>query len=312
MKTLFVILCLATAATCRAESFAAWIAGQGLSGDDAAMTADPDHDRLDNLTEYVLANGDADTAGPWDIQPRFGWSIALADGGFGEQSATPPSGAPIGVHLCLNYKLRSGIEDVTVEALASMPCPASNSDGSLFRWVGGQSLIRVMNASGGRLQAVCRLRSDLMQRGFMKLKIMHGAGLEMPPVEGTTQPTLKLDLGNAGHVYRTVGSPTNSNVTNQDVSYSQTSLPQVVTDVQWPWALGSSGYEAGDITRSSSDLGVLAPNVGNTQLWTYQGNGSAWLRIITPAQTYERFVSAFTSPGAVVSRTQGTSTSSSL
>lgn len=309
--TRFLFAMLLVALPARALTFAEWIASHGLTGGNAALTADPDHDRMDNLTEYVLAGGDPDTAGPWNIMPVFGWSVRMPDGGFGNQSLVPPNGAPIGSHVCLTYTLRTGIEDVAVEPQASMPCPASNNDGSLFRWVGGQSVIRVMTKGSG-LQAVCLLRSDLMPRAFMKLSITHGAGLQLPPVQGAASATLALDIGAVSPQYRTVGSPTVTNTTDRDVSYTQTSNPSVVTDMKWPWALGSSGLSSGDVTRSSSNLSVLSPTVGNTQLWTYQGDGSALLRIITPAQTYERLVNAIASPGAVVSRVVTGSTSGSL
>lgn len=309
MKTLFVILFLPVLAS--GVTFESWVASHGLTGADAAENADPDKDGMVNLMEYALDGGLPAAHGPLSIRPEFGWSMALADGGFSEMVSKPIAGAPIGSHLALKYKIRTGIEDVSAEALVSMPCPASQTDASLVRWVGGQAMIRVLNAAGGKLQAVCRLRSDLVSRGFMKLRITRGAGYTMPPVEGTAQPTLQLDLGPTSVSMRTVGSPTNTTPTDRDITYTQVSSPLQVSDFSWPWALGGSGYSAGDVTRSSSNLSVISPNVGNTSLWTYQSDGTAEIQIITPARTYSRLVNTFSS-SSVVSRTQGTSVTGSL
>lgn len=312
MKTFLVILlslhALAGAAT--ALTFEAWVASYGLTGGDAAEAADPDHDRLSNLLEYALHGGVPNVHGPYTNQPTIGWSIATATG-YSLPFTGVPTGAPMGTHLALSYKLRSGIEDVSAAAEISMPCPASNVDGSLMRWVGGQSIISVRDGVDGGTVAVCRLRADLLERGFMRLTVTRGTGLTLPPVDGTAQATLQLDIGGAGHVNRTVGSATTTTPTTQDISYTQVSSPEIVTDVSWPWALGSSGYTSEQVTRSSTNLSVLAPTVGNTQLWTYMGAGSTKLQIITPARTYERFMNAFSST-SVVSRTQGTSTTGSL
>lgn len=293
-----------------AESFASWVASYSLTGGDAAEAADPDNDRLPNLMEYALHGGVPNVPGPFTIQPTIGWSIATATG-YSLPFTGVPTGAPIGTHLALSYKLRSGIEDVSAAAEISMPCPASNVDGSLFRWVGGQSIISVRSGLDGYTVAVCRLRADQLPRGFMRLAVTRGAGLTLPPVDGTAQATLQLDLGGAAHVHRTVGSTTTTTPTVQDITYTQVSSPLIVTDVSWPWALGTSGYTAEQVTRSSTDLGVLSPTVGNTQLWTYVGTGSAKIQIVTPARTYERLMNTF-SQSSVISRTQGTSTTGSL
>lgn len=311
MKTFLVILtCHLLAQAATAVTFEAWVASYGLTGGDAAEDADPDNDRVSNLLEYALHGGVPNVHGPYTNQPAFGWSISTANG-YSLPFTSPPSGAPIGSHLCLSYKLRSGIENVTAEAEISMACPASNVDGSLFRWVGGQSIISVRDGLDGGTVAVCRLRADLLPRGFMRLKVTRGAGLTLPPTDGTAQATLKLDLGGTVHVNRTVGTATTTTPTVQDITYTQVSSPEIVTDVSWPWALGSSGYTAEQVTRSSTNLSVLAPTEGNTQLWTYQGAGSAKIQIITPARTYERLMNTFSST-SVISRTQGTSTSGSL
>lgn len=311
MKTNLVILtCHLLAQAATAVTFETWVASYGLTGGDAAESADPDNDRLSNLLEYALHGGVPNVHGPYTNQPTIGWSIATATG-YSLPFTGVPSGAPIGTHLALNYKLRSGIEDVSAAAEISMPCPASNVDGSLMRWVGGQSIISVRDGLDGGTVAVCRLRADLLERGFMRLNVTRGTGLTLPPVDGTAQATLQLDIGGAAHVNRTVGSATTTTPTVQDISYMQVSSPEVVTDVSWPWALGSSGYTSEQVTRSSTNLSVLAPTVGNTQLWTYVGAGSTKLQIITPARTYERLMNTF-SQSSVISRTQGTSTTGSL
>lgn len=308
---LFVLLCLtvhllAQAAT--AVTLEAWLDSYELTGADAADDADPDKDGMPNIIEFALHGGVPNVAGPWDILPVFGWSMMLADGTFSESQTTAINGAPIGVHMALKYKLRAGIEGVKVEPLLSIPCPASNADKSLFHYFGGQSMTRVMAASIGYTQAVCLMRSDLLDKGFMKLEIVRG---EMPPVIGTAQPTLALDVGSVSYVSRTVGTQSTTTVTAFDATYSQVSSPVQVQDVNWPWGLGSSGLALEDVTRGSSNTGVLIPTEGNLSRWTFVAPGSASIRIITPARTYERLVNVSTS-SSVISRTQSTSVAGSL
>lgn len=59
-----------------ASPFVNWIAGYGLSGSDADMTADPDSDQLNNLTEYALG-GDPTHAADVGILPTLGNSQGL-------------------------------------------------------------------------------------------------------------------------------------------------------------------------------------------------------------------------------------------
>jgi hypothetical protein len=234
--------------------------------------------------------------------------MMLADGNFSECQVTPITGAPIGVHMALKYKLRAGIEGVKVEPLLSIPCPASNVDKSLLHYFGGQSMTRVMAAANGYTQAVCLMRADLLNKGFMKLDVTRG---EMPPVIGETMPTLALDIGPVSYVTRTVGTQSTTTVTAFDATYSQVSSPVQVQDVNWPWGLGNSGLSSGDVTRGSSDAGVLVPTEGNLSRWTFVGPGAASIRIITPSRTYERLVNVTTST-SVVSRTQSASVAGSL
>ncbi|MEQ1751214.1 MAG: hypothetical protein ABL974_17430 [Prosthecobacter sp.] len=313
MKTFLVILLSLHALACAASAvtFEAWVAGYSLTGGDAAESADPDKDGMVNLMEYALAGGVPNVTGPMSIKPTFGWSMALADDNYGEQELSPIMGAPIGTHLCLVYQMRAGIEDVTAEAQVSMPCPASNTDYSLTRWVGGQSLITVRSRADGKLQAVSKLRADLTTKGFMRLNITRGAGLSMPPVDGVAAVTLALNLGEAVHVLRAVGSVVTTTPTDQDVTYTQVASPSIVTDVSWPWALGATGYTEEQVTRQSSSSGLLSPTSGNKDLWTYVADGSVMMRLITPARTYERSVSVYSS-ASVVERTQSTSVTGSL
>lgn len=304
----FVLLLMMLWLPAQAVTLDAWIASYGLTGGNAADDADPDKDGMPNIIEYALHGGVPNVAGPWDILPVFGWSMMLADGTFSESQTAAINGAPIGVHMALKYKLRSGIEGVKVEPLLSIPCPASNVNQSLFHYFGGQSMTRVMTASSSYTQAVCLMRSDLLSMGFMKLEIVRG---EMPPVIGTAQPTLALDVGAVSYVLRTVGTQSTTTVTAFDATYSQVSSPVQVQDVNWPWGLGSSGLDLEDVTRGSSATGVLIPTEGNLSRWTFVAPGSASIRLITPDRTYERLVNVTTS-SSVISRTQSASVAGSL
>lgn len=310
MKTPLFIL-FALCAPLYGITFEAWVASYSLTGGNAAENADPDADGFPNLLEYALHNGNPIVSGPVTIRPTFGFAMLLADVSYGEAEAAPIPGAPIGVHTALTYQLRSGIEGTLAEAQISMPCPVSGADGSLTRWVGGQSLITVHSRADGKLQAMSRLRMDLLPRSFMRLSVTRGAGFTLPPVEGTIQPTLALSLAPVTLVPRTVGTATTTSVTDRDLTYSQIASPQIVTDVSWPWALGNSGYTSGQVTRTTSASGVLTPTSGDAARWSFVTSGTATMRLVTPARTYERIVSV-SSRSSVIERTLTSAATGSL
>lgn len=292
MKTrLIIILVLITTLRAHALTYEAWIASHGLTGSSAAETADPDADSIPNVMEFVLDNGDPLNAGPLSSLPIFGYSVALPEDMFGESVLKAPTAAPLGYHACLTYQLRAGIENVTVFAEVSSACPATGTDGSLTRWLSGQSLFKVIDRDDGRLQSICRFRAGIFPKQYLRLRAYAGAGLSLPPIEGRAVGALELDLGGVTHVLRTVGSVTTTTPTNQDVTYTQTVTPEVVTDVRWPWGLGDSGLAIEDVTRQSTNSGVLTPAAGDNALWTYAGEGSATLKLITPSLSYERTIS---------------------
>lgn len=311
MKRLLFTLSVALYLPAQAVTFDAWVAGYSLTGSNATETADPDKDGMSNLMEYALDGGIPNAHGPMSLKPVFGWCMPLADGSFSQQTQLPITGSPLGWHNCLTWKMRSGIEDVTAQAQFSQPCPASNADGSLLRWLEGQALVRVVAGASGKLQAVVLLRADQTERGFMRLQITRGTGQTMPPVIGTAQPTLQLDVGAASASPRTVGTVTNSNVTDRDLVYAQTSSPTIVTDFVWPWEVGASGYTEGQVTRQSSATGVLTPTSGNKNAWTYVSAGNAVMRLITPARTYERAITT-TSQSTVIARTISSTVAASM
>lgn len=311
MKHVLFAFVIFTSLPAQAVSYAAWVASYSLTGNDALETADPDHDGMPNLMEYALADGVPNAFGPLSIKPVFGFCMPLADGSFSLPSQTKPDGSPLGYHNCLTYKLREGIEDVIVMPQFSQPYPASNADGSLVRWLDGQSMVRIVESSDDKLQAVSLFRADQVERGFMRLKITKGTGLVLPPVDGVARPTLKLDLGPVAPERRTVGTVTTTSVTDRDVVYSQTNSPSVVTDYSWPWDVGNSGYTENQVTRQSSATDILLPTAGQKNKWTYVSAGLATMRLITPARTYEVTVN-LTNQSSVISKTVTSTVASSL
>lgn len=311
MKHFLLLFLVLAALPAQAISYATWVASYSLTGSDALETADPDHDGMSNLMEYVLADGVPNVVGPMSIKPVFGFCMPLADGSFSLPSLTKPDGSPLGYHNCLTYKLRDGIEDVTVTPQFSQPCPASNADGSLVRWLDGQSMVRIIESTDDKLQAVSLFRADQVERGFMRLKITKGTGFVPPPVNGVARPTLRLDLGPVAPERRTVGTITTSSITDRDVIYTQTNSPSIVTDYSWLWDVGNSGYTEDQITRQSSATDILMPTAGQKNKWTYVSAGVATMRLITPARTYEATVN-LTSQSSVIGKTVTSTVSTSL
>jgi hypothetical protein len=301
MRILFSLLLLSVPCLpMRGESFAAWAAGHGLSGDDAAPDADPDYDRMSNLLEYMLDGGDPTVSGPLSILPQQGWSQKRSDGDLQEWTATHENG-PRDVHyMALKYKLRADTEGYkAMPEVSWSPMSSQNGgDSGLIRYYSGRAAVRVDEISGGYVQATSLFCDKLWQRGFMRLRIVPGTAADPGP-----QLPTGLAFGPLTMVNRVVGSNSTVNTTDRDVKFTAVTSPTVVTDVSWPWALSNSGYSSGDVTRSSSDAGIIGPTGGNTALWTFVTPGTATLSVITPGYTYSRAVT-ITSSTSVLSRTQ--------
>lgn len=310
MKTLLFLLC---AASLHAVTFESWIATYGLSGADALADADPDRDRLTNLVEYALY-GLSPTVPNSSAVTTWGFAPAAQDGSFGEAETSPPVGAPRSWHHAMTYRLRAGIEDVSVYPQISHECPATNNGGDMMYWLGeggrGDALVMVYTRSDGKLQAMSRMRGHLQKRAFMRLQIVRDGGVKMPVTEGAVTPFLGLNVGALTYVPRTVGTTTTTNATDRDFSYQDVTTPLTVYDISWPWAVGSSGLSSGDVTRTFSPSGVVTLG-GSSSLWTYQTSGAVTITLTTPTRSYSQSVHTFTS-GAKTTRTLTANTSGSL
>lgn len=302
MKLLLLFFWFALSA--QAVTFESWIATYGLTGASALETADPDKDGKINLIEYCL-DGMNPTTSQGAVNTAFGFAPANSDGTFGTAESTRPVGAPRAWHHALVYRLRAGIEDVSVYPQISHECPATKSGGDLRYWLGDggrdDALLMVYTRPDGALQAMSRARGHLQSRAFMRLNIVRDGGLRMQVTEGAVTAFVGLTSGPLTLVPRTVGSITTTSATDRDVTYQQTVTPSQVTDVSWPWDLGSSGLTSGQVTRSFSPSGIVTLG-GSSDLWTYAAPGSVTLSLTTPTRVYEQTVSVGSS-GSTTTRT---------
>lgn len=296
MKLLLLLL-LAVSVSAKAVTYETWIATYGLSGANALETADPDKDDKINLIEYAL-DGMNPTTAQGAVNTIWGFAPANSDGSFGVAEAVKPEGSPRAWHHALIYKLRAGIEGLSVFPQISHDCPASNSGGDMRYWLGeggrDDALVMVYTRPDGQLQAMSRARGHLQKRAFMRLNILRDGGTKMAVTEGAVTPFLGLTTGALSLLPRTVGTVTTTSVTDRDVTYLQTSTTQTVTDISWPWDLGASGLSAGQVTRSFSPSGIVTLG-GTSNLWTYAAPGSVTLRLTTPTRLYEQTVNVFSS-----------------
>lgn len=312
MKTLACCILL-SATTLKAVTFEAWVATYGLSGAEALADADPDKDRLTNLMEYALY-GLSPTVPNSSAVTSWGFAPAAQDGSYGEAESAPPMGAPRAWHHAMTYRLRADIEDVSVYPQISHECPATRSGGDMLYWLGeggrGDALIMVYTRADGKLQAMSRARGHLQSRAFMRLQIVRDGGMRMPVTEGAVTPFLGLTLGAVQYVQRVVGSTTTTNVTDRDVTYQQVVSPQIVRDVKWPWNVGMSGINSGDVTRGFTPSGIVTLG-GSSDLWSYAAPGAVTITLTTPTKTYSQTVNVFAT-GEQTARTLSSSVTGSL
>jgi hypothetical protein len=311
MKLLLLFFWFALSA--QAVTFESWIATYGLTGASALETADPDNDGKSNLMEYCL-DGLNPTTRQGAVNTTFGFAPANSDGTFGTAEQSRPNGAPRAWHHALVYRLRAGIEDVSVYPQISHECPATQSGGDLRYWLGDggrdDAMLMVYTRPDGALQAMSRTRGHLQSRAFMRLNIVRDGGLRMPVTEGAVSAFVGLTSGPLTLVPRTVGSVTNTNVTDRDLTYAQSVSAQTVTDVSWPWALGGSGLTSGQVTRSFSPSGIVTLG-GSSDLWTYVAPGQVTLRLTTPSRVYEQQITV-SSSGSITTREITGNTTGSL
>jgi len=157
-------IAVATLPRCRAESYAEWIASFGLSGDAAAMTADPDGDGRPNLMEYALADLSPVVPNPSQTEiflqyllPDNTWS-ALGDGRV--NGGAPPAGAKL--YTVLRYKRRAAAQGLRY-------VPQSSSDLNIWAW--GASAIEEWTDEQGYIYARATFSGDVFRKHFMRLKV---------------------------------------------------------------------------------------------------------------------------------------------
>lgn len=298
MKRIFIFALLLCALPAQAITYADWIASFGLTGADAAASADPDHDGVPNLMEYALSGmgpnvSDAKSAS----MPKLAYvrRTGAAIGAWEFASFTkPPTNGYNGVwHVALQYAPRPGVEGIVYVPEVG--------DLSLRRWFDGRSAIR-SEVYPGLVLSVCLAQGQRHKRMFMRLGVEQDASVGNA-LEGLTVGGLNaqaLDVGNPTAVSRVLTQASSSVVTTQDVTVTRSVGATTVTDYVWNWTPNSHNLIPADVSRSSSNAAVLAPHATDPYRWTWMSNGTCTLRLVTASASYTADVTTSTATGATV------------
>lgn len=306
MVTRIIITLLALAATgANAETYAAFIARYGLTGSNAAVTADPDQDGVPNLMEYALKDMDPgvpDRARP--SMPVYGWltRTGAAIGAWSWTTVKPSSGV---YHAGLRWQARPGVEGIRYT-------PEVSDMGTLKRWFNGRSAFYIESYVGGTLQATTLARASRYKRMFLRLKVQQDAAVNgsQGGVHVHAYALEQLVPGTATALPRAVTSPSASDLTIEDRLVHRTTGADTVTDFLWSWSPATTNVSPVEVERTSSAVGVLSPDASDPYRWTYQGTGSAVLTLRTQTSTYTASVTTATATGATVDVVTGYATGS--
>lgn len=309
MKTLLAALSLFLASQANAITYSAWIANYGLSGANALPTADPDHDGLPNLMEYALdgLSPIVNTPSTHPSVPVIGF-VRRTGAKLGNWEWAGPSIPTNGVNGIWHVGIRF-IARPDVEGIRYIP---QISDGKLKLWFDGRSAFTISLFPGNVVQAVADTKGNRYTRAFCRLCVKQdsrvGNAFGGVTVSGT--PTQALILQTPTQQLRTVGTPTVTALTSQDLNILRETAPSRVTDYRWVWTPFDQNLQAISVTRTSTNLDVLRPSDTDPFAWEWVGNGTATLRLRTQTSTYTETVSASTLAGGVVDTVTGATTGS--
>jgi hypothetical protein len=296
MKPFFIFALLLCALPANAITYADWIASYGLSGSDAATTADPDHDGVPNLMEYALSGmgpNVSDAKSP--SMPRIAFmrrtGPAIGQWEFASFTKPPSNGYNGRWHVALQYAPRPGVEGIVYVPEVG--------DLTLRRWFDGRSAIR-SEVYPGLVISVCLAQGQRHKRMFMRL------GVELDDDVGDALAGLtvgglnaqSLDTGTATPVARVIAQASSSVVTTQDVTVTRSAGATTVTDYVWNWTPNGHNVLPTSVVRSSSNPAVIAPHATDPYRWTWTGNGTATLQLATATAIYTADVTTSTATGA--------------
>lgn len=297
MKTLTLLSFLCLAASAQAVTYSAWIASYGLSGANAAETADPDHDGIPNLLEYAL-NGLTPTVAERPdhaSMPVFGFvrrtGNALGAWEWYSTTAVPTSGTGGKWHYGIRFTARPGVENIRY-------VPQLSTD--LTHWHDGRSAIYCELYPGNVIQATARTAGNRYKRSFMRLRVktdIH-AGNSLDGIKTASFAPQALVTGTPTAVPRAITSPSTSSLTVEDRQITRTTGATTVTDYLWSWTPAPTNINPVVLTRESSNTAVIIPNTSDPYKWTFVGNGTATLRLRTESSSYTATVTTSTATGA--------------
>lgn len=311
MKYYFIfLLLLGLVQPAGAVTYEDWIASYGLSGADAAVTADPDHDGVPNLMEYALSGMGPNVHDEMSASlPRMAFvrrtGVEIGDWEFASFTVPPTNGTGGVWHVALQFAPRPGVEGIRY-------VPQISDDSTLRRWFDGRSAIRSESYPGLILSVGLR-QGQRHKRGFMRLQVVQdatvGDALMGLAVGGLNAQA--LDVGTATNLPRVISAASSSAVAVDDITVTRSVGAVTVTDFVWNWTADSHNLLATAVTRSSSDVGVIVPHVTDPYRWTWVSNGTATLNLVTAGATYTAAVTTSTATG-VTADTYQSSTPVSL
>lgn len=299
-KAILSLLAAAAVLPAHATSYSTWIAAYGLSGGDAAATADPDHDGVPNLMEYaldglspVVADANRPSMPRLCFMRRTGVGIGAWE--FASYTTPPTNGYNGRWHTALRFVPRSGVEGIRY-------MPQVSDMGTLRRWFDGRSAIRSEAYPGNVVLSVCLVQGQRHKRMFMRLRVVQdarvGDALSGIAIGGLSAQS--LDVSTATALQRVTSASSSSVVTTQDITVTRSVGSTAVTDYMWNWIPNAHNILPVSVTRSSSDNAVITPHPTDPYRWTWVSNGTATLRMATSSAVYTSAVTTSTATGATV------------
>lgn len=310
MRALLAISLLLWALPAQAITYAAWIASYGITGADAAISADPDHDGVPNLMEYALDGMRPNVSDANHASMPYGGFLRRTSAAMGAwewaSTATPPTNGLNGKwHYGLRFTARPGVEGIRYT-------PQIADTSTLKRWYDGRSAIFCELYPGNVIQCTAKALGNRYKRMFMRLKVDVDSSVDgsLAGIHTHAFAAQALTVGTPTSLPRAVTSPTTSNVQVQDRMILRTTGANTVTDYTWQWSAAATNLEPVNVTRSSSNVAVIIPDESNPYRWTYVGNGTATLTLRTDTSTYTASVTTSTATGATTDVVTGFATGS--
>lgn len=309
MKYLILFAFLFTASA-QAVTFTEWIASYGLTGEDAETDSDPDNDGIVNLMEYALEGlspikGSAGhpSLPRWCFVRRTGQNPGQWE--FASFTQKPTDGINGVWHPCLRFIARADVENIRYVPRLG--------DGTMNKWMDGRSAFTNSILPGNVVQAVANVRGNRFKRFFLRLQVLQDsragkAGIKGISISGTNEQS--LIVSNPASQLRTVGTPSTSNITDQDLLISRATAASRVTDFLWQWTPFDQNVQAVNVERTSLNPEIIQPSEANPYLWEWVSNGTATIRIRTQTTTYHETITTSTQAGGNVDTITGSAVDS--